>query len=54
MVPLNLQRMVWRYYQAGQEERKVSPTKEYLDAAAAAIRAAVEKERPLLEKTKGR
>lgn len=31
-VPKALQREIWRHYQPGQENRKVAPTEEYLDA----------------------
>lgn len=43
MVPRQLQRNVWSHYRIGQEIDK-SPTREYLDAAAAAIRSVAEKE----------
>lgn len=45
MVPANLQAEVWRTYRAGQEIDK-RPTREYLDAAQAAIEAVATKARP--------
>ncbi len=45
MVPRNLQAEVWRTYRAGQEIDK-RPTREYLDAADAAINAVAAKESP--------
>lgn len=53
MVPKKLQAEVWRTYRAGQEIDK-RPTREYLDAANAAIKAVAAKEAPpltLLPKT---
>lgn len=43
MVPPALQAAVWRHYRPGQETDK-RPTREYLDAAHAAIRAVAERE----------
>jgi hypothetical protein len=48
MVPLALQREVWRTYKPGQEITK-DPTGEYLDAADAAIDAVAQKERTLAQ-----
>ena len=43
MVPLALQRAVWRHYRPGQEIDK-RPTREYLDVMKKAIQAVAEKE----------
>lgn len=44
MVPRNLQRLVWRHYQPGQENFEVQPTEEYFRVTKEAQRVVLSKE----------